>query len=261
MKIPRLVLSLFAISSAVSFSQGAAIIQTFEPGDDQAAWGPGSVWNNGITVPTFLDSSFGGTTAGGGGSEGQGFFRPFRDSPAVDVTTAYTISLYVQLEEFDGVNSGQFEIMDGAFGSSTANVRIRTDNAGGTPTYHWEAIQSGGPAVDLGIEFFVGTPYRVEFTVDPETFTYATTINLVSSTGAIIDSGSASDLTFNQNVINNNQNGELRFYVQASSGNTGIAVDNINIENTSNIPEPAIPGIAAGSVIAFALGRRRPSAT
>jgi hypothetical protein len=258
MKTPRLILSLIAISSTASFSQGAGIIQTFEPGDDQSAWGPGSIWDNGVTVEGFLAQSFGGDNAGGGGSAVQGFSRVFRNSTVVDVSTAYTISLYVQLDEFDGPNSGQFEIMDGAFGSSTANVRIRTDNAGGTPTYHWEALHSGGPAVDLGLEFTVGSPYRVEFTVDPETLTYATTINLVNVTGDIIDTGSASDLSFSQNVINNNQNGELRFYVQAASGNTGIGVDNINIDNTANIPEPVIPGIVAGSVLVFALGRRRP---
>lgn len=259
MKAPRLILSLFAITSATSLSQGAAITQTFEPGEDTSNWGPGSVWQGGSTTSTFLDSSLGGLNAGGGASSTQGFVRPFRDNTVgIDVTTAYTISMYIEVATFDGPSGGQFEIIDGSFGSANAaNVRIRTENLGdGDYIYHWEA-KDAGSWVDMGIDMVLGTPYRVEFAINPETFTYSPTINLVSTTGAILETGSLSNLDFDQNVINNGQNGELRFYIQASAGGTGAAVDDINI---TNIPEPALPGIIASATLALALRRRRMSA-
>jgi hypothetical protein len=260
MKAPRLILSLLALTSASSLSQGAAITQTFESGEDTSNWGPGSVWQGGSTIATFLDPSFGGASAGAGSSALQNFSRVFRDNTVgIDVTTAYTISLYAEVALFENPANGQFEVMDGNLGANTAHVRIRTeDEGGGTFSFHWEA-KNGGAWDDMGLEFLVGQPYHIEFAIDPEALTYTPTISLVSQTGTVLDTSSLADpdLSFDQSVVTNGQNGELHFYLQGSAGSVGAAVDNINI---TNIPEPALPGIIASATLALGLRRRRMSA-
>jgi len=235
-------------------SHGATLTNNFEVGDTDSDWG--SNWTSGIVTAGFLDPSFGGIQSGGSVDINQGFFREFRNNTAgLDVTVGYTISMYVQIDTFDGIAGGTFEIADGSFGSNNAaNIRIQATSA---TEYKWQARDNSSGWQDLGITMNLSQPTFIQLAIDPETNTYDATVSSVTGNGAIVNTGSLTGLAFDQNVINNNANGNLLFHVQASAGGTSVRVDNISIETTANIPEPAIPGILASSALVFALGRRR----
>lgn len=91
--------------------------------------------------------------------------------------------------------------------------------------------------------------------IDPATFTYSATVELVTPTGTVVNGITVSGLSFDQNVIGNGQNGVLLFYVQASAGTTAVSVDNINI---SGVPEPSALALA-GSGFLWVLALRRRS--
>lgn len=244
----------FALASLLP-GKAAVLVQTFESGEDTSAWG--SAWNNGSVAPGFLDPSLGGTSAGGGESLTQSFWRSFRGNTAgIDVTSTYTVGLYLQIDSFDGPSGGQFEIIDGAFGTANAaNLRIDTrEVTPGNYEFHWQA-RNGGIWNDLGITLDLGSPYHVRFTVDPADFTYSAVVERVGTTGAVLDSGQVADIAFDPSVITNNQNGELRFYIQASSGGAGVLVDNINIQD---VPEPPSLLLGAGGILLLLRRRARP---
>jgi hypothetical protein len=224
---------------------GATLSQTFESGEDTSNWGP-SGWSGGAIDETFLTLSFGGTAAGGGASQTQGFDRVFRDNTVgLDVKDAYTISMYVQVDAFDGPSGGLFEIIDGAYGSNNAaNLRIFTEEVEpGVYEYHWQARDASNQWLDLNIDMDLGTPYHVELSINPATFTYSATVQSVTSGGVVLQTGQVTGLSIDQNVFNNNANGDLRFYIQASAGGTSALVDNINI---TGVPEPSVIMLACG---------------
>lgn len=241
----------------VSVCGAATISQNFEAGEDTSAWG--STWTGGDTTAAFLNSTAGGLVAGDGGSATQSFSRSFKNNTVgLDLSTAYSISMDVQVNAFDGPAGGQFEIIDGDFGTgNAANLRIFTEDiGGGNFTYRWQARNNGAnPAwVDLGITMDLASPYHVELSIDPESFTYSAAVHLIDTAGNILDSGSTSGLAFDQNVINNNQNGTLLFYIQASAGGTVAMVDNINIQS---VPEPSLPLLGAAAALGLSLRRGR----
>ncbi len=244
-----------ALGCTMGSADSAVLTQNFEPGEVTTDWG--SMWTDGATEPTFLDPAFGGTTAGTGTSATQSFSRSFRSNlVGLDVASdPYTISMYVQLDAFDGPAGGLFEIIDGDYGggANAANLRILTEDLGGGEyAFIWQAADEEDGWVDLGIELELSTPYHVEFIIDPHTFTYSASVEQVDGFGNVIASGGASGLNFNENVITNGQNGNLRFYVQASAGGTEVAVDNINI---SGVPEPSIMGLVLLALLGAA-GRK-----
>lgn len=164
----------------------ATIAQTFESGEDTSNWG--SSWTGGSVAPTFLSSSLGGVSAGTGTSASQTFSRTFRDNTAgLDVTSAYTISAYVQVTTFDGPSGGSFEIIDGAFGNANAaNLGIRTETVSpGNFVFHWQA-KSGGVWTDLGLTLDLGAIYEFELGVDPEESEYSATVRRVTAGGVVL---------------------------------------------------------------------------
>ena len=251
MKTHRLIFALIASIPAVPLCQAASISQTFEAGEDTTNWG--STWTGGSTVSTFLDPGFGGISAGGGASLTQSFSRNFRNNTAgLDVETPYMISMYVQVDSFDGAAGGLFEIVDGSYGSNNAaNLRILTV---APDQYKWQARDNNSGWQDVGMTLLLTDPYRVELTVDPASFTYSATVSSVDGSGGVIQSATLNNLAFDQNVINNNANGNLLFYIQANAGGTDVRVDNINIQS---IPEPAMPLVAGSLAVAWTLARRR----
>lgn len=232
----------------------ATLTEYFEDGEDTTAWN--STWTNGTTTTGFLDPSLGGESAGTGASNVQTFSREFRNNTAgLSVTTAYSLSMYVQVNAFGSPSDGRFEIVDGQYGSSNAaNLGIRTEETSpGVFAYHWQARSSSTGWQDLGIDLDLSSPYRVQLDVDPTTFTYTATVQLVTPTGSVVNTVTLADIAFDPNVIGDGQNGNLLYYIQASSGTTTALVDNINIEA---IPEPSTAALllVPGTLV---LARRR----
>ncbi|RYD26409.1 MAG: hypothetical protein EOP87_22790 [Verrucomicrobiaceae bacterium] len=237
----------------------ATLTEYFEDGEDTTAWN--STWTNGTTTTGFLDPSLGGESAGTGASNVQTFSRSFKDNTAgLSVTTAYSLSMYVQVNAFGSPSDGRFEIVDGQYGSSNAaNLGIRTEETSpGVFTYHWQARNSSNVWQDFGIDLDLTSPYRVFLDVNPVTFTYSATVQLVTPTGSITNSATLADITFDPNVITNGQNGNLLFYIQASSGTTTALVDNINV---FTIPEPSALALLVPGVVMLAARRCRPGRT
>lgn len=255
MKTLQIAFGMLAAALVPSFAQDGSLTQTFESGEDTSDWG--DTWIGGSEVSGFLAPDFGGTTSGGGASDSQSFSRTFRDNTAgLDITSVYSMSMHVQVDSFDGPSGGHFEIVDGSFGSgNAANLGIATTGT----TFRWQARDNSSGWQDLGISMELGTPYRVDITVNPATFTYSTTVSLVDGGGAVQNSAGLSGLAFDQNVIGNHQNGNLLFYIQASSGGADVRVDNINL---TGVPEPGSGALLLGGA-AFVLGstRRRPPLT
>jgi hypothetical protein len=248
----------YLLFTAFSFQppcHAATVFDHFETGEDTSAWN--STWTGGATAPGFLDPSLGGANSGSGASNVQTFSRSFRNNTAgLSVTTAYSMSMYVQVDAFGAPSDGRFEIVDGQYGSSNAaNVGIRTEEVSpGVYEYHWQARSSTSGWQDVGIDLDLSSPYRVQLDVDPATFTYTATIQLVTPTGSVVNSMSLANIAFDQNVIGNGQNGNLLFYIQASSGTTTALVDNINIEA---VPEPSALALLALPGAALVVRRRR----
>ncbi len=233
----------------IGYSQ---LSQTFEAGEDTSNWG--ASWTGGGTNATFLSQSFGGLVAGDGTSSTQSFSRSFKNNTAgISLSDAYTMSMYVQLDTFDGPEGGQFEIVDGDFGTGNAgDIRVTTT---GTPgVFAWQARDQNAGWLDLGITMSLSNPYHVVIAVNPADFTYSATVQLTDTDGNVLNSASLSDLAFDQNVINNHQNGTLLFYIQASAGGTEAQVDNINIDG---VPEPSTIALLGASGLAFVLYYRR----
>lgn len=254
MKPKHLPYLLFTAFSFQPLCHAATVFDHFETGEDTSAWN--STWTGGATAPGFLDPSLGGANSGSGASNVQTFSRSFKDNTAgLSVTTAYSMSMYVQVDAFGTPSDGRFEIVDGSYGSANAaNLGIRTEETSpGVFTYHWQARDQSTGWQDLGIDLDLSSPYRVQLDVDPATFTYTATVQLVTPTGSVVNSVTLADIAFDQNVIGNGQNGNLLFYIQASSGTTTALVDNINIEA---VPEPSSAALllVPGTLV---LARRR----
>ena len=253
---PRLFPALLAGMSLVSVCEAATISQNFEAGEDTSAWG--AAWTGGGTTAAFLNTTAGGLVAGDGSSSTQGFSRSFKNNTVgLDLAAAYSITMDVQVNAFDGPSGGQFEIVDGAFGSgNAANLRIFTEDlGGGNFAYHWQARDNSTGWQDLGINLDLASPYNIELLIDPESFTYSATVKAINAAGTVLDSASLSGLAFDPNVITNGQNGNLLFYVQASVGGTEAMVDNINIQT---VPEPSSLALAS-LLLPWLAGRRRRS--
>lgn len=228
------------------------LVQTFEDGEDTSDWA--SSWSGGDVTSTFLDQALGGFNAGSGLSATQSFSRSFKNNTAgVDVSQAYSLSMYVQLDTFDGPDGGQFEIVDGDYGTGNAgNLRVTTTETPGV--FKWQARDQSSGWLDLDIELSLANPYRVTISVDPSSFTYSATVQLTDTAGNVLDSGSLSNLSFDSNVINNHQNGTLLFYIQASGeGGSEVLVDNINI---STVPEPSTVALIGVSLAAVLILRK-----
>ncbi|MGC4014136.1 MAG: hypothetical protein QM755_06390 [Luteolibacter sp.] len=256
MKMIRLFPGLVA-GFAAPICGAATVSQTFEAGEDTTNWG--STWNGGSTVPAFLDPSAGGLLAGGGASNSQSFSREFRNNTAgLDITTDYSIAMDIQVNTFDGPSNGQFEIVDGSYGSgNAANLRIFTlDEGDGNYSFHWQARDNNAGWQDLGITMNLGSIYHVQLSIDPDAFTYSAVVSLVDSGGNVLNTSSLADLAFDQNVIGNHQNGSLLYYIQASSGGSSVFVDNINIQS---VPEPESFIAVLGASAVFAFKRRQTS--
>ncbi|GAA5123340.1 hypothetical protein JIN84_11270 [Luteolibacter yonseiensis] len=254
MKTHRLLAILTACISAQPVCMAATLIETFEAGEDTSTWN--STWTGGSTVPTFLDESLGGENAGGGNSLSQSFSRPFKNNTAgLSVTTAYSVSMYVQVDLFDGPAGGLFEIVEGSYGSgNAANLRIFTEESSpGVFEFHWQARDNSSGWQDLGIDMDLSSPYRVTLNIDPDTFSYSALVESVDTAGNVLGSGALSGLAFDQNVINNGQNGNLLFYIQASAGGTSAMVDNINIQS---VPEPSPAFVLVPAIFLLTLRRR-----
>ncbi|RYD46187.1 MAG: hypothetical protein EOP85_07945, partial [Verrucomicrobiaceae bacterium] len=160
MKTKKLLYTLSCIASIPSLCHGATVSDYFE-GEDTSAWN--SSWTGGATEPGFLDPALGGANSGGGASNVQTFSREFRNNTAgLSVTTAYSMSMYVQVDAFGTPSDGRFEIVDGSYGSANAaNLGIRTEETSpGVFTYHWQARSSSTGWQDLGIDLDLASPYR-----------------------------------------------------------------------------------------------------
>ena len=240
------------ISCANAYGDGLS--QTFESGEDTSNWG--STWSNGSVVAGFLDPSIGGQYAGSGASVDQSFSRSFLNNTAgVSLTLPYTISLYTEVNISSNPSSWLFEIVNGSYGSgNAANLQIFQTSPG---NYVWQARDNNNGWQNLGLSFSLGQPYYVQLSVNPANFTYNATVSQVTTTGSVVSSATLTNLAFDQNVINNQQNGQLLFYIQASSGVVSAEVDNINI---TNIPEPstsALMLVSGAMLCASVYGSRR----
>ncbi len=228
---------------------------TFEAGEEHSNWG--STFTGGQIVTGFLDPSLGGANAGGGASDGQSFSRSFKNNTVgLDVKSDYSMSMYVKVNSFDGPSGGDFEIVDGSFGTgNAANLRVLTEQVSpGVFQFHWQARDNNTGWQDMGIDMNLGDPFRITINVHPGTFTYDATVESVSTTGDLLDWATLSGLAFDQNVINNGQNGNLLFFIQASAGGANVLVDNINISGT---PEPGRTSLIALGLAAMLWKRSR----
>lgn len=250
--------TVLAMAGLIASASAATLSQTFEAGEDTfPSWN--SNWSSGAIGEAFLDVSLGGLNSGEGASTTQGFDRVFRDNTVgLDVRQAYTISMYVQIDAFDGASDGQFEIIDGAYGSNNAaNLRIFTEEVSpGVYRYHWQARDASTQWLDLNIDMELSSPYLVELSIDPASFTYSATVNSVTTTGVILQTGQVTGVTIDQNVFTNNANGDLRFYVQASAGGTDVRIDNVNI---TGVPEPSTTFLTGCGLLTLLGFRKRKS--
>lgn len=249
-----LVAALF-VTAGVSF---AALQQTFEDGEDTTNWGNAehpSTWTNGSVDDTFLDMALGGENAGTGSSQTQGFSREFKyNEGGVDVTDPYSMSMYFQIVSFDTPDGGEFYILDGNFGAeNTGNIRLVADGEGG---YVWQAKNGGQNDWDdfADITFALDQPYWVEFSIDPDALKYSVTLQAVDSAGNIQETETLFDLSFENTIIQNGNNGKLTFHIQASGGSANVQVDNINIQG---VPEPTSAALLAGGMVVLLARRNR----
>lgn len=259
MKNNLLLLALSGLLIANLSVRADNLYDTFETGEDTSNWG--ASWTGGTTTNTFLDSSFGGQLAGIGTSSGQSFSRAFKNNTAgINLSQTYYMSMFIQLNTFDGPSGGQFEVVDGDFGSGNAgDIRVTTT---ATPNvFTWQARDQNSGWQNLGLNMSLGSPYQVLISVDPADFTYSATVNSVDSDGNILSTATLSNLAFDQNVINNHQNGTLLYYIQASSGGTEAIVDNITISSmpisTTATPEPSSIALAAGGLATIVFLKNR----
>jgi len=232
------------------------LTQTFEPGEDTSNWGS-SGFTNGQIVAGFLDPGFGGLNAGGNASTTQSFSRSFRNNTiGLDVKSAYSISLYIQVDSFDGAAGGDFQIVDGAFGTGNAvDLRILTEQVSpGNFVYHWQARDNSTGWVDMGIDLTLGDPFHIVLNVNPATNTYSATVESVDRSGNLLDWSTLTDLAFDPNVINNGQNGTLLFNIVSSAGGDTVRIDNIGILGT---PEPSRAMTMMGGILVLSWLRRR----
>lgn len=239
---------------ALAAPSPAQLSQTFETGEDTTNWGTTS-WSDGVIVATFLNEEFGGLNAGSGTSDSQSFSRSFRNNTAgVDVTQAYTMSMYVQLNTYDGPDGGVFEIVDGAYGSGNAgNLRVTTTETPGV--FAWQARDNNLGWLDLDLVMELGNPYHIVLAVDPASNTYSATVQLTDTGGGVLETAALFNLAFDPNAIGNGQNGVLLFYIQASGdGGTEALVDNINI---TGVPEPSTALLLGITLSAHLFLRRR----
>src|ERR1700743_1257849 len=111
-------------------SRAGSLFDTFETGEDTSNWG--ASWSGGAIANTFLDQSVGGSNAGAGTSETQSFSRSFKNNTAgINLSQSYIMNMFLQLDTFDGPSGGQFEIIDGDYGTGNAgDIRVATT---GTP--------------------------------------------------------------------------------------------------------------------------------
>lgn len=247
--IPRKFSSLCLAAALIAPALAGTLTQNFEQGEDTTNWG--ASWSNLSQVETnFLATGFGGIQAGGGKSKSsQEYSRDFRNNTAgVDITTGYSISMYVIVGTFDDPNNGEFEIVDGKrTGGHTANLRVR--NTGGSGL-SWEAYDEVTGWVDLGIELSLLSPYLVELVIDPVASQYSAAVHQVDGDGNVLATGSMTGMDY----IPSADNGQLLFYTQGASGEVGFLVDNISI---SAVPEPASAILTILGAGGFLCARRR----
>ncbi len=256
MKLRCIVAIGVAFASLEGCAFGQQLVQTFEAGEDTSNWGsPG--FTNGQITSGFLDPSVGGLNAGGNASTTQSFSRSFRNNTVgLDVKSNYSISMYLQVDSFDGAVGGDFQIIDGAFGTgNAADLRIETEEVSpGNFVYHWQARDNNNGWEDMGIDLTLGDPYRIVLDISPATNTYSAMVGAVDSSGNLLDWVTLNNLAFDSNVINNGQNGTLLFNIVSSGGGDTIRVDNIGI---AGAPEPGRILLISGGLFALSLVRRR----
>ncbi|MFC5051420.1 hypothetical protein ACFPK9_12470 [Rubritalea spongiae] len=251
MKTSLVLSSLFFAQAAILH---AAISQTFETGEDTSNWGSGSTWSGlGITASTFLDSSIGGSSSGFGDHNVQNYSRSFQNNTEglVVSTDTYEMSMYLIFDQFDvSSGSGKFEVFDGDYGSSTANLKVDS-----TAGMEWQ-VNDGGSWVNLGLTAQVGSIYHISYIVDPTGGTYSASVAEVDTFGVVQGSSvSTSGVDFqSSNAVGNNQSGKLGFHIDVSSATVDFRVDNINIDA---IPEPSTTAFGMSALLVGLLRRRR----
>src|ERR1700744_4480395 len=110
-------------------TQAGTLSDAFDTGGDTSNCG--AAWSGGTPTSTFLDSSFGGLLAGTGSSACQSFSRSFKNNTeGIDLSQPYFVSMFVELNTFDSPGGGQFEVIDGDFGSgNTADIKVALEGS------------------------------------------------------------------------------------------------------------------------------------
>lgn len=239
------------------YARAGDLYQTFESGEDTSNWN--STWSNGTVVSGFLDSSLGGLNAGSGDSSQQTYSRDFSHAPGIiDVTQPYYISLYVQVDTANLPADGQFDIIDGQYGSRAADVHVGLEDG----QLVWQTGLNNSYQ-DIGLNASLANPYWIMMAVDPTAKTYSVTVAAVDTLGNVLGSPvTVNNLAGDQNAFNNHANGNLTVYLQASAGSASIRVDNLHLSDspisTTATPEPSTMALtAAGFAAVFYLKRSR----
>ena len=248
--------TLLAVLPLTAFPQ---LTQTFEVGEDTSNWG--DAWTGGSITGGFLSPAFGGQLAGTGTGSLNGlsasFYRSFKNNTGgVNLSSPYYLSLYIQLSS--AANSGEFQVMDGEFGGANAGS-VRAVFTGTPGVLQWQANDQNTGWQTLDVAMLLATPYQVIIAVDPATRTYSATVNQTDADGVILDTDTRTGLAFDQNVINNHQNGKLQFFLQASPGTTTVVVDNIRIQDGA-VPEPTTATLLACGLATLLFRRNRRAA-
>jgi hypothetical protein len=223
---------MLVLALGVSMPSQAAVTQTFEPGEDTSNWGS-SGWSNLNTNSSgFLDPSLGGSTAGA--SNGQQLCkRDFRNNTdGLNLDASYSLSMYFQIDAPNPRTNFEFQAYDGNNGNEYAAIARVNNNL------QWQVGGANGSWTNIGLTMVDNAFYRVIFNVDPNIRRYDVTVARVSSTGEVIESASIENRPSNQNIFQNNNNGQLGFFLQTQN-NPSFKVDNINIQQGDQvIPEP-----------------------
>jgi hypothetical protein len=165
--------------------------------------------------------------------------------------------MYIGIAQGDPApSSGNFHIIDGDFGQRAVDISLE-GYTGSSPV--WKASDGSGGYVNFTtIGFAFNTPYFLSFTVDPLSLKYSATISQVSTTGAVLQSQTLSNLSIGASMVSNHANGQLLVHVEGSAGNTLFKVDNLEITDLTAIPEPGATALlVAGTLGGYAMLRRR----
>ncbi|MDF3128888.1 hypothetical protein P0Y35_06750 [Kiritimatiellaeota bacterium B1221] len=248
--------------ASLSCSLSAALVQTFESGEDTSNWGSDWVAPGGWTTSNtpFLDPSLGGSSIGAGSTaDGQNAHRDFSSNTAgLDtVNGSYTTSMYLNITSFgQSIPDGSFYVIDGDYdqGGSANVVQLRIIGSNN----QWEYFDYNGTWTSTGVSWSLGDINYIEYSIDNTNQSYNFTISEVDSFGAVVNNNTTSISGIKSGTPNSNQKGTLTYHFETSGGTAVFGVDNINIAVVPELSSILCTSLAmAGLVLSKWIKQRR----